>query len=394
MEDQPDISSLAEKWLNGTITPAEKQQFEDWYNRQPGLSIEWLKDETADELRKKIFLSIISRLETTPAIPEEAPVIDMPRRSKWRQRVSVAAAVLMLLGSTVIYFYISNNKTTTRQMPVAGISTGAIMTGKTKATLTLSDGTVIQLDSMKTDQIVLQGSTSVYKNEDGEIVYEPGSNETGELYNTLTIPRGSGLSSVMLSDGSKVWLNVESTLRFPVAFSSKERKVRVTGEAYFEVSKDASRKFLVETEGATTEVLGTHFNVNTYEKPEEVLVTLLEGAVRVSNPAAQEQLLQPGQQAEVKPVGIILLNKMPDLEAVMAWKHGLFKMDNSDVHTVMAQLARWYDVEVRFEKDLEDIRFSGTISRNTDLAKVLEMLSMTKEVRFRQEGEKIVVYPF
>lgn len=391
MEDQSDINSLAEKWLNGTITPAEKKQFEDWYNRQPGLSMDWLKDETEDELRKRIFLSIITRLDTAPG---EATVIDISRHSKWKRGWSVAAGILMLLGSAAIYFYVNNNNTVIKQTAIVNTSAGTIPAGTAKATLTLADGTVIQLDTMQAGNIVLQGNTAVYKNEDGEIVYQPGQNETGELYNTLTIPRGSELLSVVLSDGSKVWMNVESTLRFPVAFSGKERKVQVTGEAYFEVSKDASRRFRVETEGATTEVLGTHFNVNTYEKPQEVLVTLLEGVVKVSNTSGYQQLLKPGQQADVTPAGNILLDKMPDLEAVMAWKHGLFKLDNSDIHTVMAQLVRWYDVDIRFEKDLKEVRFSGTISRNTDLAKVLEMLSMTKEVRFRQEGKTIVVHPF
>lgn len=379
MGKQPDISALAEKWLNGTISEEEKQQFEEWYNRQPGFSVDWLKDDTEDELKKRIFRSVIDQLEVEPPV----------RRMTWKRKLSAAAAVLLILGGAAAYLLTGDNPG--KPMPAGSTSQEVIAPSGTKATLTLADGTVIPLGSSKNGVIALQGSTAVQKMPDGQIVYDR-KPHTGEvLYNTITVPRGSQLLSVVLSDGSKVWLNVESTLRYPVTFDEDERQVSVTGEAYFEVSKDASRPFEVETDGVKTAVLGTHFNVNTYQK--QVLVTLLEGAVAVSNDSG-EQLLQPGQQADAGNTGSIRLNKTPDMEAVMAWKSGLFKLDNSDIYIVMDQLARWYDVDVQVEEGMEGRQFSGLISRNTDLATVLNMLSMTKEVSFKREGRTVIVSPY
>lgn len=379
MGKQPDISALAEKWLNGTISEEEKQQFEEWYNRQPGFSVDWLKDDTEDELKKRIFRSVIDQLEVEPPV----------RRMTWKRKLSAAAAVLLIVGGAAAYLLTGDNPG--KQMPAGSTSQEVIAPSGTKATLTLADGTVIPLGSSKNGVIALQGSTAVQKMPDGQIVYDR-KPHTGEvLYNTITVPRGSQLLSVVLSDGSKVWLNVESTLRYPVTFDEDERQVSVTGEAYFEVSKDASRPFEVETDGVKTAVLGTHFNVNTYQK--QVLVTLLEGAVAVSNDSG-EQLLQPGQQADAGNTGSIRLNKTPDMEAVMAWKSGLFKLDNSDIYIVMDQLARWYDVDVQVEEGMEGRQFSGLISRNTDLATVLNMLSMTKEVSFKREGRTVIVSPY
>jgi ferric-dicitrate binding protein FerR (iron transport regulator) len=380
MGKQPDISALAEKWLNGTISEEEKQQFEEWYNRQPGASMDWLKDETEDELKKRIFRSVIDQME------EEQPVV---RRVTWKRKLSAAAAVLLLLGGAAAFLLTTNR--TEKQTLAGSTNQEVIAPSGTKATLTLADGTEIALGSSKNGVIALQGNMTIRKMPDGQIVYDRKPHAGEILYNTITVPRGSELLSVVLSDGSKVLLNVESTLRYPVTFDEDERQVSVTGEAYFEVSKDASRPFEVEADGVKTAVLGTHFNVNTYRK--QVLVTLLEGAVEVSNDS-EDQLLQPGQQADAGNTGAIVLNKTPDMEAVMAWKSGLFKLDNSDIYTVMDQLARWYDVDVQVEDGMEGRQFSGLISRNTDLATVLNMLSMTKEVSFRREGRTVIVSPY
>ena len=341
--------------------------------------MDWQKDDTEEELKKRIFRSVIDKLEADP------PVI---RRLTWMRKLSAAAAILLILGGAV-YLLLRNRPE--KEILTDNKDQHIIAPGGTKATLTLADGTVIPLGSGENGLIAFQGNTAVRRGPDGRIVYDR-KQHTGEvLYNTLTVPRGSELLSVVLSDGSKVWLNVESTLRFPVTFDEDERQVSVTGEAYFEVSRDADRPFEVETGGVKTAVLGTHFNVNTYQP--QVLVTLLEGAVEVSNDSG-EQLLQPGQQAAAGNTGSIQLNEKPDMEAVMAWKSGLFKLDNSDIYTVMDQLARWHDLEVRIEDGMEGRQFSGIISRHTDLATVLNMLSMTKEVSFKREGRRVTVSPY
>ncbi|WP_346319550.1 FecR domain-containing protein [Chitinophaga sp. YIM B06452] len=382
MKKENDINSLAEKWLNGTITEEEKQQFEAWYNNQPGFDIQWLKNETEEGLKKRIFQSIIHQLEG------ESPVI---RRISWKRRLSAAAAVLLILGGTAFYLFNRQDNIPGQDIS-AGASQAITSPASATATLTLANGAIIRLDSIKVGLLARQGNATIHKLPDGGIRYENGGRGEAAMPNTLTVPRGGAILTVILADGSKVWLNAESSLRYPAAFAGS-RQVSVSGEAYFEVSPSAAKPFQVNAEGVTTQVLGTHFNVNTFEKQRGVFVTLLEGAVKVSNTSA-EHLLKPGQQAGAAATGSIRLNQTPDLEAVMAWKSGMIKLNNSDIHTVMQQLERWYDVDIKIENGVEGRPFSGSISRNNDLATVLEMLAMTKEISFRQEGRTIIVSPY
>jgi transmembrane sensor len=400
MIDQATIRALAEKWLKGTISEEEKKIFENWYNNQPPGSIDWLSAESEQELKSRIFQSILSKLEEEAADEQLARVIALPNQRRWSRKLAAAAVILLLAGAGTTYLFLRNRSGEPSNLPLAINKTQEInVPGTAKATLTLANGAIIQLDSASNGSLAQQGSANVLKLSDGQIAYQPAGTIKGYgtekelIYNTLTVPRGGQVVSLALSDGTKVWLNVESSLRYPVVFNGKDRKVSITGEAYFEVSKDPSRKFLVEAESATTEVLGTHFNVNTYEREQDVFVTLLEGSVKVTNPGKALLVLKPGQQADVNSTGKIRLNNTPDLEAVLAWKNGMFKLNNADMKTIMGQLSRWYDIDVRFEKEVENKRFTGIISRNTELSKVLEMLSLTKEVSFKREGRIVTVSP-
>lgn len=382
MKKEYDIKSLAEKWLNGTITEEEKREFEVWYNSQPGFELEWLKNDTEEDLKKRIFQSIINPLETAQ------PVI---RRIPWARRLSAAAAVLLVLGGAAFYLF-SNRNDHQNQNISAGASQATTSPASVTATLTLANGSIIRLDSIKEGLLARQGNTAIRKLPDGGIVYENGGQREASVRNILNVPRGGAILTVTLADGSKVWLNAESSLRYQAAFADS-RQVSVSGEAYFEVSQSATKPFRVDAEGVITQVLGTHFNVNTFAKQRGVYVTLLEGAVKVSN-TSSTRLLKPGQQAGATTAGAISLDRTPDVEAVMAWKSGMIKLNNSDIHTVMQQLARWYDVDIQIEKGMEGRRFSGSISRNNDLDTVLNMLSMTKEVSFKREGGTIIVSPY
>ena len=379
MKKQSDISALAEKWLKGTITEAEKKEFEDWYNSQPGLDMHWLKDDTEEEAKSRIFGSIMDRLE----IPEPAV-----RHISWPRRLSVAAAIALAIGGAA--FYLFSGKRDMPQQPAGVTVTAAISTAK-RAMLTLADGSTVPLDSLKEGILARQGQTLVRKLPGGEIVYENAGASAFEGYNILTVPRGGATVAMVLADGSKVWLNAESSLHYPVVFTD-DREVDLTGEGYFDIRQSATHQFEVHTGDVTTYVLGTTFNVNTYNPQQGVLVTLLNGAVKVSNAATAKQL-RPGQQAGAT-AGNIRLNAAPDMEAVTAWKNGLIKLNNSDIYTVMSQLARWYDVDVQIGKGMESRRFSGLISRSTSLDTVLDMLSMTKEVRFKREGNTVIVSPY
>lgn len=263
--------------------------------------------------------------------------------------------------------------------------------GGNKAQLTLADGSIILLDGTANGLLAEQGTAKIIKKADGQLLYDvTGAPTTDILYNTLSTPRG-GQYNITLPDGSKVWLNSASTIIYPTSFNGKERKVEILGEAYFEVAKDATKPFRVKMNEMEVEVLGTHFNINGYQDESFVRTTLLEGKVKVRS-GAVENLLNPGQQAQLGKNGNIKLLKNVNVEEVMAWKDGNFQFEDADIYSVMRQLARWYDLEVAYSGRLTK-HFVGSISRDVNLSQVLTMLQQTGEVKFSREGKKIIVSP-
>jgi transmembrane sensor len=269
----------------------------------------------------------------------------------------------------------------------------------TKApTLTLADGTVVLLDSTQQGTLAVQGNTNVIKNANGQIVYTPAANAGGAmLYNTMTVPKGGNVVSLALADGSKVWLNAASSIRYPAAFSGTERKVEITGEAYFEVTHNASMPFKVSDGNVDVEVLGTHFNVNAFPEEKDIKVTLLEGSVKVVNRQSaignkSSVILTPGKQAVATADSRVTIADA-DIEQVMAWKNGLFMFNNTGIENIMQQIERWYDVTVYYEGDIKRWTFNGQISRYSNVSKVLEMMEATGTIHFRVEDRKIYVMP-
>jgi ferric-dicitrate binding protein FerR (iron transport regulator) len=221
--------------------------------------------------------------------------------------------------------------------------------------------------------------------------YNTLKNKSSEvLYNTISTPRG-GQYELMLSDGSKVWLNAASSLRFSASFVGKERKVELLGEAYFEVAKNAAMPFKVKVHGMEVEVLGTHFNINSYDNESMIRTTLLEGSVKI-NKNNSSSLLKPGQQAQMNKAGEIKIINNVDVEEAIAWKEGKFQFDKADIHDIMRQLARWYDVDVEYKGTVSS-HFGGTISRDVNLSQVLNMLHLTGEVNFQIQDKKVLVMP-
>ncbi len=342
-----------------------------------------LKDVQAQHLLDKIHQHI------QPAAP--ARIV----RFSYRKWVAAAAAVILLF--TAVYWFFTQQQRTTSSQPVVTNITNDVLPGGNKAILTLADGSAVVLDSAKNGMLSQQGNTSVQKTADGKLAYNSkasGSNEV--LYNTISTPKG-GQYQMTLADGSRVWLNAASSLRFPVAFSGKERIVELTGEAYFEVAKNKSKPFKVKVAGTSeVEVLGTHFNINAYADETAVTTTLLEGKVKVNgnNAAAGNGLvLIPGEQSHFYTNGELTKNKTADAEAVLAWKNGKFNFgDEASIETVMRQVARWYDVEVEYRGTVKGA-IGGSISRNVNASKVFEMLEMTGVVKFKVEGKKVIVMP-
>jgi len=379
------LASLAEKFLAGTATAAEQEQLHQLYES-------WTDDEEqvvtdaghTDVLRSEIFQVIKRRMKVDHAYKS---VIPFYKKKLWR----ALAAASVLGGGLLLYLL----RPATPKGPASGgdkiiaVHAVTVMPGRDKATLTLADGSVIDLDSSGTGRLAQQGNTRISIKE-GKIVYAPhkaGNNEMA--YNTISTPRG-GQYLVILPDGTKVGLNATSYGRFPVAFTGGRRVVEIAGEAYFEVARDPAMPFIAKVRDMTVEVLGTHFNIMAYGEEQKIATTLLEGSVKVSR-GSDKHMIVPGQQAVWTEYGTFNLKSDVDMEEVVAWKNGKFHFNNADIRTIMRQIARWYDVDVEFENNAADIRLGGVISRKEDIRQLLNYFEIAGKVHFTIEGRKIIV---
>jgi ferric-dicitrate binding protein FerR (iron transport regulator) len=320
-------------------------------------------------------------------------VVDTPRSPfrlrRMMARYAAAAAIILFVSAAGWLFLIRTPKRDPATTSQKTMATNDVAPGGNKAVLTLADGSNITLDSAGNGVLAQQGNAQVSKTNDGQLVYNITNEKPTEvLYNTLNTPRG-GQYQLVLPDGSKVWLNAASSIRYPATFSGSVRQVDITGEAYFEIVKDASKPFHVRTGTQDVEVLGTHFNVNAYGDEEAVRTTLLEGSVKVSKDAASV-IIKPGEQAVIASHSPFTIDHSPDIDQVMAWKNGMFTFNGADIHTIMRQITRWYDVDVVFEGDIKGT-FHAEIGRNTNVSNVFRMLETTGAVHFKIDGKKIVV---
>ncbi len=322
---------------------------------------------------------------------------------RYRKIVAVAA-VLILLGSAYFLFFIKTAKQT--EIAETTVPDDIKAPASNHAMITLANGQKIYLDSAGNGTLTIQGDVNVIKTGDGQIIYDDSRLTTHNpqlIYNTLTNPRRSKVINITLADGSKVWLNAGSSLTYPVAFIGTERKVSITGEAYFEVTPlspptgggQGKFPFIVKfktpsgDEGEVT-VLGTLFNVNAYDDEVATKVTLLEGSVKI-NEGNAASLLKPGQQARIS--SDIKTGNDVDMDEVMAWKNGKFQFgEAADIASILRQISRWYDVDVEYKGAVTG-HIGGTISRNVKVSQVFKMLEMTGAVRFQIEGKKVIVMP-
>lgn len=376
------VKELLQKYQAGNCTHSENELIESWYKQLIDTG-EWQWGEGEKDMMQRIIEARIMRQVNGTNKKE---VFYLKPRFQWW----AAASVILLLGafSYFLFFY-----KTTKPAQIAKVLNNDVKAPQSsKATITLANGQKVYLDSAGNGALAIQGNVKLVKLANGKIVYQASSGEVISKieYNTLSNPRGSKVINMALADGSKVWLNAGSSLTYPVSFIGNERKVSVTGEAYFEVAHDASRPFVVNNGSMDVRVLGTHFNVNAFEdNGNDIKVTLLEGSVKINNGNATG-LLKPGQQAVVNRE-IKVVNDV-DLDLVMAWKNGYFQFDNASLQNVLKEVSRWYDVDVVYEGHNQPRQFVGEIQRDLSLSEMLKILEKNK-VHFRIEGKVLIVKP-
>lgn len=358
-----------------------------------------------DEPVKKHIAQLISSFKSN----EEVPIVDWEhlyqnilkeknnygdqpvlRKMIWARWVA-AAALLFLLG-TGYYFLTAIHKEHEELSVTELVQINDIAPPHTvNAVLTLSDGQKIVLDSSGNGVLANQGSVNVIKLANGEIAYRGASNEI--QYNTLSNPRGSKVVNLVLADGSRVWLNTASSLRYPTAFSGNERKVEITGEAYLEIAHNPAMPFIVSKDNISIKVLGTHFNVSAYDDESTMDVTLLEGSVSISAKGEQQpKVIKPGEQAAINKDGSLQITKSVDLDEVMAWKNGIFSFKGTKIENIMKEVSRWYDVNIVLVKEVDE-KFYAEVSRNTSVSTLLKMLEATNAVHFKIYENTISVMP-
>lgn len=365
---------LAQKQLQGTISTEEAAELAEWLAHDDGqhLEVPPAIAESRDHHEKRL-LGAIERS------------IGWKRSARIRIFRLTASAAAILLVAALGWWMVKPSPSVSPTIPVA-INNSNGSPGGNRAVLTLGNGERIVLDTTANGTLFSQGGIQAVKLDSGSLVYNGGDEQAGIQLHTLSTPVG-GQFRVTLSDGTNVWLNAASSLKFPSSFVGQERSVEITGEAYFEVAPDKARQFRVNFNGNSVEVLGTHFNILAYPDEARSKVTLLKGSVAVSNSSGRH-LLKPGMQALI---GNTITTGPANLEEAVAWKNGLFIFDNEDIYSIMRKLSRWYNVKPVYTTGMTGLTFSGTVSRYGNVSGVLDMLEMTESVRFNLKDGTVEV---
>ncbi|EHQ26279.1 FecR family protein [Mucilaginibacter paludis] len=376
--DKTLLKELLQKYESGNCNAEETALLENWY-------LQWSPNE---DLQLSEYLIENSVDKVWNKLEHDSTYVKPVIRAIW-PRIAAAVALLIML-STGAYLYLGKHKELT------ATEIAAIKPGGNKAILTLANGAQISLADAPKGSVVKQAGVTITKAADGEVTYT--SDETANAaiiaYNIITTPKG-GQYQLILPDGSHVWLNAASSIRYPTVFTNNERKVEITGEAYFEVAKNAKMPFKVKINDLTeVKVLGTHFNINAYANEPVIQTTLAEGAISISSGSLSDRL-SPGQQANIghSPSGALYLNKVANanIDQVLAWKDGLFSFQDMPFDKAMRQLSRWYDVDVVYQDGVPDTRFAGELGRDVNFSKILFFLSKVN-IHYRMErGNRLVI---
>ncbi|HVK46761.1 MAG TPA: FecR domain-containing protein [Pseudobacter sp.] len=380
---------ILSRYARRQVSPEEQQAFQEWMQTLSQQELDVLIDDYAalvaalPDLNESADTGLLLSIHEEIALKEfEEAAPTVPRIPIWRNWRAAAAAIIILTLSATIFFWLRNHP---QQLAETTTPVKEIAPGKSGAVLTLADGSQMVLDSAN-NGILAKQNGSLLSMQDGQLVYGSSAESSkGVEYNTMSTPRGRQFE-ITLPDGTHVWLNAASSIRYPTAFRGKDRKVELEGEAYFEVAKNVNQPFIVNARNkATIEVLGTSFNVNAYKNENSLNTTLINGSIKVNG-----TIIKPGQQARVTDAVRVTANA--DIDQVMAWQRGYFNFDGASLKEVIQQLERWYDIEVAYEKGIPDISFGGEMTRNMTLNGVLIALEKSG-MRYRLEGRKLIVLP-
>lgn len=386
------VAYLISGYIRKTLSSAEHDELDSWVEASDENML--LFEELTDEKNIEANLAWMDKVKTEQSLKKIKQKIEFgPKQNKTssnRWVYGIAASIIILIAAFAIFRMTLDQKT--ERPVVTKIPQTDIQPGGNKGTLTLSNGSVIDLNNAKIGLLENDNGTSINKSTDGEITYANSSTADNNLsnYNILSSPKG-GQYKVQLPDGSIVWLNAASSLKYPTAFTANERIVELKGEAYFEIAKNRNKPFIVKlTDESEVKVLGTHFNVMSYEDEKAKEITLLEGSVEIKH-LTNTQILTPGQQGQVT-LGKINLNSEVDTMKVTGWKNGQFVFHDADIQTIMKQVDRWYDVEIKYQAKVNQ-QFNAVISRNEPVSRLLHLLEGTGQIHFKIENKIIYVLP-
>lgn len=393
--DVKQAKAILERYRMGNCSTEEREIVEQWYARLVSTGeLEW-SDGEVEQLEQSMEEKLLLQIKSTASDQHRRTFIQ--RSVKWW--AAAAILLIMAVGVRFIFYGSAHNN----QSPISQSKRfkNDILPATQKVLLTLSDGTQKELDDVSNGTVTHQGQAEAVK-KDSSMIYTPshGVSEEQTVYNTVATGKGRTFQ-LQLSDGSKVWLDALSSIRFPTSFAGDERMVEITGQVYFEVAHDAKKSFKVKSGKQVAEVLGTHFNINSFNG-EKIQTTLLEGRLRVQSLAGAGNgsrnmpfiVITPGQQSTFSPESAQLTRgEIQDTDEVMAWKDGRFRFDGSSVKEIVDQLSRWYNIEVVY-KDAITETFVGDIKRDLPISKVLELLEMTKQVKFVIDGNKVIVMKY
>jgi transmembrane sensor len=380
------IAYLVAGFMRGSLTEAENTELDDWTTAS--MDNQRLFEKLTNERNIEEWLKQKQQFHTEDALAKIKTKISfapVKKKAGIKSLWPYAAAACLLIGLLLTFLLIPTKNP--QQPKMVQTQAADLPPGKDRATLTLSDGRKLVLDSIQNGVLAAQGTTNITKLDSGQLAYQlvrPAGLPQVDMYNTMTVPAG-GQYKLVLPDGTRVWLNSSSSLKYPAVFGGAKRRVELTGEGYFEVAKDPMYPFEVNANGSTVQVLGTHFCINAYADEPVLKVTLAEGSIKLNN----SMLLQRGEEAVVTKNRNILKSKA-DLETALAWTKGQFVFKGTPLDVLMRQVGRWYNTGIEYET-VSTEHFNASIPRDVPVSKLLHILEATGRVHFTITSNKITV---